>query len=1181
MKKAKAPAIASDAIKTQEQGAAESLSSGGSAFDSAPLAELMHEADRRLTQSPTLASKRGKSSLADLPLYILTGPAGAGKTSTFLASGLSPELLAGQVQRESIVLPTSLCNFWYASEAIFVEAGGRLFADDPGQWRRFVQRLCGASHSILGKLRAGRAPQAGVRGVIWFCDVIPFLGIPDPSRIGTMARKVQERLQALGETLGSSFPVYVVFTKADQIPHFDDFIHRMSDEEDRQVLGCTLAASNLPGAGEVYADAQTRRLLEPFNQLYASLAERRLRLLAREPEGARKPGIYEFPREVKRIRDSLIHFLVDAFRPNPLQPGPLLRGFYFTAMRQVPATTAAPGMPLNGRSGDARNLDATVLFQAAAPQPPDPAISAAAKTGENTVARWAFTTQLFHEVILRDPLGRAAGAQNVRRDRKNRVLLATAAAASVLVALCLIRSAWGNWTLLSDAGRAAQAEFARATPGELPSVADLRSMDRLRRVVEPFVEYDRDDAPWHLRWGLYSGDRIVKSAYDAYFELFRRYFFTDAEAGFVARLARVNVEDRSLSYSAAYDTLKAYRMTTSGKCPADAAFLVPVFTQSWQSGRAVDSERLQLIEQQVNFYASELGRRNPYAIEENPELVAQSRAFLSTFGGVDRLFRGIVAEANKPPRQPSRIADLAPNFRQVLTGRGEVQAAFTREGWAFAQQAIREPNQQSVGEECVVGGLGASTPFPQGSEVASELSAMYARAYIQAWKDFLTSTGVQPFRSAAEAAQGLEILADNRSPLLVALFLAADNTSFSGPGRPATSPLAAQSASTGLLARILPASAKKAGAPVNSSSNDGIFTADLARVFQPVREVVQAGNRDRLIGDPNRDYVNALSEMQQAMARLKDDPPANPDLALNEQAQQAAAKGLDSVRQIAQRFNINGSEGMDIEVKRLLESPFQYSMRFVVTDPSKVARDKLAGAAKSFCTRLSALEREFPFNPQSDIDAPPDQVAAVFAPPSGALFLFEQQLGKLVVREGKEWVQNPETPSPRVTPEFLRFLNHMTAISESLFEDGSAQMKLRYGLKLVPGSGVESMSLDIDGQQLTATSGQAEGKLFNWPGPAGAQQVLIRVKAGANIPFASYEGVWGIFHMLTDADPRPMGSRIIELSKVRRGHGLPESVLDQNNQPIQVRLEVTQLPAGAKVFDRSFFQARCPVKVVE
>jgi len=165
--------------------------------------------------------------------------------------------------------------------------------------------------------------------------------------------------------------------------------------------------------------------------------------------------------------------------------------------------------------------------------------------------------------------------------------------------------------------------------------------------------------------------------------------------------------------------------------------------------------------------------------------------------------------------------------------------------------------------------------------------------------------------------------------------------------------------------------------------------------------------------------------------------------------------------------------------------------------------------------------------------------------------------------------------------KFLQFLNRMTEISEALFPNGGAEAKTRYGLRPLPASGVESISLDIDGDRLVVTAGQPQSKLFGWPGPAGAQHVLMRVKAGANIPFASYEGVWGIFRMLADADPRAPGSRIIELSKVRRGHGRPESVLDSSDKPIQVRVEITELPAGVDIFDRNFFQARCPVKVTE
>jgi type VI protein secretion system component VasK len=186
-----------------------------------------------------------------------------------------------------------------------------------------------------------------------------------------------------------------------------------------------------------------------------------------------------------------------------------------------------------------------------------------------------------------------------------------------------------------------------------------------------------------------------------------------------------------------------------------------------------------------------------------------------------------------------------------------------------------------------------------------------------------------------------------------------------------------------------------------------------------------------------------------------------------------------------------------------------------------------------------------------------------------------------VVREGKEWVQNPQTSSPHVTRELLQFLNRMTAISETLFPDGRADMSMHYEVKLQPSSDIQSIALDIDRSQLTAASGQAQAKIFSWPGSAATQQVLIRVKAGANIPFASYQGVWSIFHMLADADPRPPGSRAVELSKVRRGHGLPESVLDQNDKPIQVRLELTGVPADSGVFDRNFFQVKCPARIAE
>jgi type VI protein secretion system component VasK len=125
---------------------------------------------------------------------------------------------------------------------------------------------------------------------------------------------------------------------------------------------------------------------------------------------------------------------------------------------------------------------------------------------------------------------------------------------------------------------------------------------------------------------------------------------------------------------------------------------------------------------------------------------------------------------------------------------------------------------------------------------------------------------------------------------------------------------------------------------------------------------------------------------------------------------------------------------------------------------------------------------------------------------------------------------------------------------------------------------VQSITLEIDGERLASTGGQAQAKQFNWPGPAGAQQTKIRVQVGASVPFASYEGLWSVFRMVGDADPRAPGSRVVELSKVRQGHSTPDSVLDPSGKPIVVRLEIGDLPGGIDVFDRNFFNLRCVAK---
>ena len=144
-----------------------------------------------------------------------------------------------------------------------------------------------------------------------------------------MARRARAQLQVVRGAFGTNIPVYVVFTKSDVIPYFAEYFANLTPAEERQVLGCTLPV-------------QSKLLSDAFNRIYAALAAQRLIFLERETEAAARRAIYEFPREFKRIRGPVLQFLTEIFPERRDQGDPILRGFYFTGIREVDRSDIVP-----------------------------------------------------------------------------------------------------------------------------------------------------------------------------------------------------------------------------------------------------------------------------------------------------------------------------------------------------------------------------------------------------------------------------------------------------------------------------------------------------------------------------------------------------------------------------------------------------------------------------------------------------------------------------------------------------------------------------------------------------------------------------------------------------------------------------------------------------------------------
>jgi type VI secretion system protein ImpL len=296
--------------------------------EDAALQALLAQANATLARIPVPAgaTRQAKIDIRLLPLYFLAGPEGSGKTSTFANSGLEATLLAGRATDPRRPETTELVNIWFAGGAIFADVSGQAFSAGSDTWIRILRAFRGEqSLPTWRRIWKESQSQTPLRGVIGFCHAKELIGgSADPQRFERYCRDWRERLRSIGEVFGSSFPAWQVITNCDSIPFFRDYFRRLPEDESNQVLGSALIAR--ADEAVATADAGARRITNSFRVLYRAIADRRILYLAQEPDTRVRAAIYEFPRELKRIRSSLVQFLTDTFRPGLADPGHIVRG---------------------------------------------------------------------------------------------------------------------------------------------------------------------------------------------------------------------------------------------------------------------------------------------------------------------------------------------------------------------------------------------------------------------------------------------------------------------------------------------------------------------------------------------------------------------------------------------------------------------------------------------------------------------------------------------------------------------------------------------------------------------------------------------------------------------------------------------------------------------------------------
>jgi type VI secretion system protein ImpL len=1050
---------------------------------------LIRQAEHNLKSSQVV---RG-ATIADLPAVLLIGEAGAAKTTTMLKSGLEPEALAGQAAQGDSIVPTPWANLWFARNTVFVEAGSKVVAEAPA-WARMVRLVAPAKlGSVLG--RKSKTPRAAV--VCMDCEL---LTKQDSSHaLMTSAKNLRARLSEMSQLLGISFPVYVLFAKADRIRFFDEYVKNFSNPEIAQIFGVTLPLQ--PDDAGIYIEQQTKRVSGAFDDLFHSLSDQRIEFLPREYSAQNWPAIYEFPREFRKLQTSVVEFLLELCRPSQLRVGPFLRGFYFTGRRTVVVETrpsSRPQPPATPSDLADESPGATQVFDMRNVRRPAPAaqraedipegatqvfegrrsipegtlagrglaggtlagstllggFAAAAPLVTRTEQQWVFLSHLFSDVLLQDHAALGASGSSSKVSFWQRFLLVAAAVISLVFCVGFTVSYFGNRSLVSQVADAQAASFTPPAANLAPALSDLQRLNEIRQFFQTLGGYERDGRPFRLGWGLYAGRDLYPQACQAYARGFGQLLMGPTQAAMAASL-------KSLTYKAPYDpaydpydqpynTLETYLITTGDGIHAkeDPTLAADLYAR-WSAGRTMGQDQDALAKAQFDFYTRELIAVSPQHCLDSPRdagAVGNARVYLNSLPAELRIYQAMLSETGT---KVGKGIDFKPFADQVVTSNYIVPPAFTKDGWTTMTEALRNPGRYGAAAVWVLGDQTQQVSNPQSYQAA--LQQRYQKDFIGEWRSFIKAARFKNSPGMIDTVIGA------RSALLMVFCLAAQNT---------------------------------VGAD-----------ADVKDAFSVPRALVPDACETKVIGPPNKDYTDALYGLQNCLQKADLQQVPQDKAAAKVACQPSALDASNAVKKLVAQ-----NAGPDHEVNN--------DSQLLLLDPIDALQGEMKAppppGAGDLCKGLISLSTKFPNQ------ATLAEFEGVFGPEGGLLGKFKP-------------------PTEKANPRYVKFYNAAAAIQKALYPDGKT-LQLHYTVTALASPGVNAFNLTIGNQSL---NGFGQPKDFVWRGDA---QETVQLSVPGVGP-AAKEGSFDIFRFAAEVgDPGEVSGQNYTFSvPVNVGRATPSS----------------------------------------
>ncbi|WP_395678950.1 type VI secretion system membrane subunit TssM [Inquilinus sp.] len=1042
----------------------------------ARLRERVRAALRRLRKG------RRRGYLYEQPWYVLIGPPGSGKTTALLSSGLNftTDQLDGEAMPVGGVGGTRLCDWWFADEAVLIDTAGRYTTQDSDKavdragWEGFLD--------LLRRTRK-RQPVNGAIVVVSLTDI----AAADPVARAAHARTVRRRVTELSDRLRLRVPVYMMFSKADQLAGFNEYFDDLDAEGRGQVWGMTF-----PLAGGVDAfNAEYRLLLD-------RLDDRVYERLQAERAPDRRALLGGFPLQLASLQEPLSDFLAQAFGGTRLDPAPFLRGVYITSATQA-------GTPIDRLTGMlARSFG---VDQKRAP-------SLKPVAGRNY-----FLKRMLGEVILGEALLVATGSKRMRRLRLLRIgALGTIAAATLVVSLGLWRAEATNRVAVERADEAiagyrqqlAGVSLDQVSDDDLPSVVPL--LDTARALP-------REPAGWLAGlFGLSQADKLEAVERSIYHRSLERILLPRLVWRLEQQM-RGQIDNPDFLYQAT----RIYLML-GGAGPLDPALVRDWMTLDWQA-RFPGVLNAQMREHLAVHLDALLAEPLP-AVTLDGALVETARASFSRVSLAARVYGRIRPEASAaavPGWTPA--AELGSAGAQLFTrvsGKpltDGIPGFYTAAGFQTVLLPRLAGAAKAVAEESWVLGRNDVVPSDEAAlrTLERDVVALYAADFQAQWDGMLADLVLAPFADRPAAIQGLYVLSSPQSPMRDLLVSIAQQLTVMPAPPPAPAGQAAGQPGGDAGAEQRKALAAVIGTATPDSAMPAVDALD--QHFRPLKDFVGDGQAAPIVG-----VTRLINTLQQELAQLGPDA-ANVPAALQGSGDPVQLLLAESQRQPA-------------PVARWLQQIAASGQSMIGSSVRHAATTAFSGADGPGQLCKAVVTRRFPFSPSSDQDAPLDDFARLFGPNGLFDSYFDSQIRPFVNTSGPVWRLQPVGGvTPPVSPATLAQFQRAAAIRDAFFPSGGNQPQIRFDLAPADdGSGPATLALG--GTTIATTGDQARQASLTWPGADGMNPARVSFDPavadgglGLNLGGVSTggggsigaSGPWALFRLLQQGRLSPSG----------------------------------------------------------